>query len=372
MSWEWVDSDRGLAEVVAQVIDGDFVAIDTEFRRRDTFWPEVALVQIATADQVWLIDPLPLTDTGPLAELLQKSTLTKVLHSAGEDLEVFQAWLGVLPSPLFDTQKAAALLGYGFGLSYAKLVEAVCQVSLDKDETNSDWLVRPLTSAQCRYAAQDVTYLVDVYSRLLGDAGTQGRLEWILEEGEGVSVGGRGPLAKFRNAWKLQPEALAVLYGLLDWREQQARERDRPRNWILHDKVINEIVRALPERLDQLAGLEGMSEGVVRRQGKALLALIAAARRDASSKPPEPVAQPLSGTQKRMAKVLAQAIENRASELRLSPEILFPKRDAELLARELCGDSIEVPSHWQGWRDGAIVKPLRFISEAVKNQEGAK
>ena len=149
----------------------DVVIVDTEFMRRNTFFPQVALVQLCFSGggadgTAWLIDPLCIDDPEPLARLLEDPAVTKVLHSASEDLEVFQSWLGVLPRPLFDTQKAAALAGMEFGMGYRALVLALCEEDLPKGETRSDWLQRPLTESQCHYAAQDVSWLLSVY-RLL-------------------------------------------------------------------------------------------------------------------------------------------------------------------------------------------------------------
>ena len=180
----------------------DFVAIDTEFRRRDTFFPEVALLQLAAEGNCWLVDPLSLNDTGPLIELLTDDARVKVLHSGSEDLEVFEHWLGVLPKPLVDTQKAAAMLGLGFGLGYRDLVQELLGVQLAKDETQSDWLQR-LTPAQCEYACQDVTFMAGVLALLEQRARQRDILPWIFEEASLMTSGGRGPLAKFRSAWKL-------------------------------------------------------------------------------------------------------------------------------------------------------------------------
>jgi ribonuclease D len=170
MHWQLIESDDALQQLLAQTAACDVVMVDTEFMRRNTFYPEVALVQLCFAsdnaqseepdgipdglpdDTAWLIDPLKIQDPTPLAALFSNPAVLKVLHSASEDLEVFQRWLGVLPQPLFDTQRAAALLNVGFGMGYRALVQEICGVDLPKGETRSDWLQRPLTQSQCEYA----------------------------------------------------------------------------------------------------------------------------------------------------------------------------------------------------------------------------
>ena len=156
--WQLVESDRGLVELLDSARGSDVVIVDTEFMRRNTFFPQVALVQLYfnggdAAGTAWLVDPLGLENAEPLARLLDDPGTTKVMHSPSEDLEVFQNWLGVLPRPLFDTQRAAALAGMDFGMGYRALVLALCGEDLPKGETRSDWLQRPLTRSQCEYAA---------------------------------------------------------------------------------------------------------------------------------------------------------------------------------------------------------------------------
>ena len=344
--------------MVEALADARFIAVDTEFRRRDTFFPEVALLQVAVQGRCWLVDPLTLTDTAGLAELLTRRNVLKVLHSGSEDLEVFERWLGVLPKPLVDTQKAAAMLGLGFGMGYRDLVRELLEIDLAKDETQSDWLQRPLSTAQCRYAVQDVTYLSNCWPILEKMAQDRGILPWICEEGAAMSTGGRGPLAKFKSAWKLTAPQLAVLLALIDWRESEARRRDRPRNWVLHDKVIQELARAMPSSMPRLASVEGIPSGVLRRDGQQLLACIDEAREAGSAQPPQGVSGPPSASVKRLAKSLAPTLSDIATELGMNPEILMPARELEAIARSACGELGELPRHWQGWRAETVINPL--------------
>ena len=358
MPCQWIRDGEALETMAAALANQPFIAIDTEFRRRDTFFPEPALLQIAGAGSCWLVDPLTLPDTTPLSAILTRPETVKVLHSGSEDLEVFEHWLGILPQPLVDTQKAAAMLGLGFGLGYRDLVRTLLNVDLAKEETQSDWLQRPLTEAQCRYAAQDVTFLAHCWPMLEDRAGQRGILPWILEESAAMTTGGRGPLAKFKSAWKLNPPQLAVLLALIEWRESEARRRDRPRNWILHDKVIQEVSRRLPQSMPQLAEIAGMPSGVLRRHGKQLLACIDDARQAAAVSPPVSLRGPASASVRSLAKSLQPVLTELAQELGMNPEILMPARELEAIARAAAGDSEERPVHWQGWRSETVVKPL--------------
>ena len=369
-SFHWVRDDKALEDMAALIAQQSFVAVDTEFRRRDTFYPEVALLQLAAAGQCWLIDPLTITDTKPLQALFGQTNLVKVLHSASEDLEVFERWLGVLPRPIVDTQKAAAMLGMGFGLSYRDLVRDLLRIDVAKDETQSDWLIRPLTQAQCQYAMQDVTFLAQCWPILEARAEACGHLPWILEESGGMVTGGRGPLAKFKSAWKLSPQQLAVLLDLIDWRESQARRRDRPRNWILHDKVIQDIAKKIPTSMPQLADSEGMPAGVLRREGKQLVALIAAACERALSDPPTAIPAPANSRVRKLAKSLTPAMASLASELGMNVEILMPSRELEMLASFATGEGLlPRPAHWQGWRHSAVIKPLELEAQRLLGEQ---
>ena len=159
MTFELITSDRRLDEVLAEHENERFVAVDTEFRRRDTFYPQVALVQLCWRDVSYLLDPTELSDFSRLKVLLLNESIVKLLHSPSEDLEVFAHWLGILPTPLFDTQRVMGLLGYGFGVGYRPMVEQFFGVEISKEETTSDWLKRPLTYKQLNYAALDVSHL---------------------------------------------------------------------------------------------------------------------------------------------------------------------------------------------------------------------
>ncbi|MDZ7686137.1 MAG: hypothetical protein U5O39_14925 [Gammaproteobacteria bacterium] len=208
----------------------DVVTVDTEFQRTDTYYPVVGLIQVYDGEICYLADPLALDSLGPFAELLADSSVLKVFHACSEDMEVFDYAVGEIPSPVFDTQIAAAVLGAGFSMSYQNLVEHHLSISVPKEQTRSDWLKRPLTSAQLEYAALDVVYLYDVYREQADALAQQSREQWIAEECAGlgeelaINVDPRQTYLPVESAGRMKPEELNVLRELCAWREGMARE----------------------------------------------------------------------------------------------------------------------------------------------------
>jgi ribonuclease D len=184
VTWSLVEDDAALDAALSALDGATEIAVDTEFMRRNTYYPQVALLQLCVDDHAWLIDPLKISTLDALRELMLNPACTKILHSCSEDLEVFRHWLAVVPEPLIDTQRAAALVGQAFGLGYRALVAELTGVELDKGETRSDWLKRPLSESQCHYAALDVTELVPAWALLRERAQQQGRMDWISGRGQ--------------------------------------------------------------------------------------------------------------------------------------------------------------------------------------------
>lgn len=368
MRWRLVESEGDLAQVTRAARQAGAVAVDTEFMRQSTFHPRVALVQLCFAgaageDIAWLIDPLAIADPAPLAEMLDDTGVIKILHSPSEDLEVFQHWLGELPRPLFDTQRAAALLDLGFGLGYRALVEKLLGVDLPKGETRSDWLQRPLTESQCAYAAQDVTYLLPVWQELERRCRQEHKFDWVLSDGAdavAAAASGVGDYhTRIKGAWKLHPRQLAALAALCEWREGTARRRDKPRGWIIDDRTCLALAQSDPASLQELAGIPGLPAPVLRRHGEELLRVLAEQRERAEEELPARLPAPLDASQRQSLQRLKRQRESLAEDLRAAPEALLQTRDLELLLREHGGDAVTAPRHWQGWRAEEVLPPLR-------------
>ena len=370
MDYRLIEQGDALADLVDRFADCDAVVIDTEFMRRDSYYPRAGLFQLcypAQPETAWLIDPLAVQAWEPLQALLLDTTTVKVVHSASEDLEVFQTFLGCQPVPLFDTQRAAAFVGLGFGLGYRRLVELLTGLALHKEETRSDWLKRPLTAAQLDYAAADVVPLLPVFRELYARAEAAGRLDWVLEDGAAATAAAGAPPEptwhKVKSAWKLPPRQLAVLQGVCEWRDSRARELDKPRSWILPDKLCLALAQRCPGSEEQLRKIPEMPHAVVRRQGSVLLDVIARAQSLAESELPPPMARPLDASQRNTLKRLKQAAAELARQWQMEPEVLLPAREYELLVRLGCGEAVSEPPTWGGWRRSALIEPLLKLAE---------
>jgi ribonuclease D len=371
LSWQLIATDEELATLLSRAADCRTVIVDTEFMRRNTFYPQVALLQLCfdsgpAAEQAWLVDPLAISDTAPLVRLLSDPQVIKVLHSASEDLEVFQRWLGVLPDPLFDTQRAAALVDIGFGMGYRNLVQAICDVDLPKGETRSDWLQRPLTESQCDYAAQDVIWLLAVWRELRDRCREQDKLEWVLADGAdatrtAMANGSGSYYPRIKSAWKLDRRQLGALKAVCEWREETARSRDKPRNWIIDDKACLQLALNDPASRSALRASVDLPPPAMRRYGETLLDLLAEQRKIPEEELPRRLPAPLNARQRDMLKKLKARVREIGAELGAAPEALLQSRDYELLVRSASGEPIAAPAHWQGWRRDEVVAPLRQL-----------
>lgn len=369
MSWRLLTDTAELNSVLQEYSSAEAVVIDTEFMRRDTFYPQAALIQLCFvgSEQAWLIDPLAVPDLSALTALLTNPAVVKILHSPSEDFEVFQHFLGCLPRPLFDSQRAAAFIGLGFGLGYRGLIESLTGIALSKEETRSDWLQRPLTDSQLEYAAQDVVPLARVYPQLRDDLQAAGRLDWVLEDSDNAVAAVLAPPAaphlRVKSAWKLREQQLTRLAAICEWREQRARTVDKPRNWILHDKNCLALAERGARTEADLSAIEDMPASIVRKQGQVLLELLQQA--EADNKTIQPLPQPLSAQQRDTVKKLKKRVAEIAQQLDIAPEALLTGKDYELLVRLAAGTSALVePTTWAGWRQVLLIEPLRQLANA--------
>ncbi|MEP5765607.1 MAG: ribonuclease D [Halieaceae bacterium] len=365
MDFSLIETDAGLRELIERFADSDAVIIDTEFMRRDTFFPKAALFQLCFPAQPqtgWLVDPLKVSDFAPLRQLFSDESVVKVLHSASEDLEVFQKFLGCQPTPLFDTQRAAAFTGLRFGLGYRALVEAVSGIHIDKEQTRSNWLARPLSEEQLLYAAADVVHLLPVYRHLEEGLAQHGRLQWVLEDSATAAHAASQPappsFLRVKTAWKLDSRALAILQELCDWRDERARRLDKPRSWILSDKLCHELAQRAPADTAQLRAIPELPHAVQRKQGDVLLELIAEVMARDADDLPKALPRPLNPEQRNQLKRLKRAAAGIAGELEIDTEALLPAKDYELMVRLASGQPVEQPERWRGWRQDVLVKPL--------------
>lgn len=352
--------------VLAELAGAPAVAIDTEFMRRNTYYPQIALLQLCAGDTAWLVDPLAIDDLTPLKTYLADDPSLKLLHSCSEDLEVFRHWLDMVPAPLVDTQRAAALLGEDFGLGYRALVQRLLGIELDKGETRSDWLKRPLTASQCHYAALDVLHLHELWPQLHERAIAADRMGWIIEESIEVVFLQKereaGLYRRIKGAGRLSRRELEVLRRLVAWREARARAVDKPRGWVLDDKACLAIARERPAHRDAMVALDVLPPALLRRQGDALLELVEQASLVPEPELPDAFPTPLDGPQRKLLKSLRARAAELAQELGVAPEILITGSDLELLVREAAGATVTEPRRWQGWRQSRVIPELRSVA----------
>jgi ribonuclease D len=245
----------------------DYVTVDTEFLRETTFWPVLCLIQMAGPEDEVIVDPLaPGIDLQPFFDLMADSTVTKVFHAARQDIEIVFNRGGLIPHPMFDTQVAAMVCGFGDSVSYDTLVQKTLGISIDKTSRFTDWSRRPLSEKQLEYALADVTHLREIYLKLKGELEREGRTLWLSEEMGILEARETYDLAP-ENAWTRlkmrikKPQELAVLKEVAAWREREARARNVPRGRILKDDTIHEIAQQQPRDSDAMARLRTVPKG---------------------------------------------------------------------------------------------------------------
>lgn len=246
----WVNSPEALNALIAEIRGP--VGIDTEFVRERTFWPKLALVQIATGEKVLLVDCKVPGINAALAPFISNPDILKIMHSPGEDFIAFMHGCEVAPYPVFDTQLAATLAGLGHGMGYARLMQALFEIEIDKGETRSDWMRRPLSASQLKYAVEDVRYLHEAHRVLSEKLAALGRTEWMQQESDAYFASqSADELERWahlgaRAGQRLNREGQARLLRLMRWREVRARARDLPKNWVLPVEAAVELAEAYP------------------------------------------------------------------------------------------------------------------------------
>ena len=365
MTIEYIDKPEQLSDLCKRILEESWIALDTEFLREKTYYPKFCLLQIATPEWVVCIDPIALSDLSELFSAINDPSITKVLHSCRQDLEIFYQLTGKVTTPVFDTQIAAPLLGFQENPGYAMLVSSFLNVNLSKVHTRTDWSVRPLSEAQIQYAADDVIYLCKIYQMICQQLEELGRLSWLEKDFELLNNTELYQISPV-NAWlkvkaknRLTGKQLSIVQSLTEWREKTAQKEDRPKNWLIRDDLLLELAKQQPETVAELAKVPGMNERSVRRYGKVICQLIA----DAMKKSPIPLddkAKNAKKTQKQEAvlDVLTAIVRIRADENSLNPVILASRKDLE----KLLFDEEENPL-LLGWRYNMVGRELQGLLE---------
>jgi len=331
------------------------VGIDTEFVRERTYFPQPGLIQLSDGSEVFLLDPVAVAQMPDLGVLLGDTTTTKILHSVGEDMEIFRIVAGAVPRPLFDTQIAAAMLGYPLQTRYESLVGDVLGLELAGGKARSNWLKRPLSPDLLVYAGQDVIWLPLLHDLLAEALDKHGRLEWLQEDcarlvQNAENGSGDAAVTRVKGAGRLPDEALAVLSALAEWRDNQAQARDLPRGFVIRDEALIALAAARTE--DQLEqNLRTLPRPVQRRYADRLKGLIQSVDTTNFERPAALMS--LDREQRDAVKQAQATVAEIAAGLGVEPALLASRRDLSRLAR---GES---PDWMSGWR-GTLLADVTF------------
>jgi ribonuclease D len=367
-----------LAAACAKLATAPFIAVDTEFMREQTFWPRLCLVQIAGGETEVLIDSMaPNIDLKPLFDLMIDETVLKVFHSARQDVEIVHHLAGVIPHPIFDTQVAAMVCGFGEAVSYSMLVKRLLGRNLDKSSRFTDWSRRPLSEQQLTYALGDVTYLRDLYPKLRAQLDQSERASWLNEEMAVLTDPATYELHP-EHAWRRlkmrikTPKALAILMELAAWREREAQTQDVPRSRVLKDEALYDIAGQAPRSVEDLGSLRSLHNGFARSQrGRAVLEAVQRGReRDPATVPPLQRGEPMPPEAQAVVDLLRVLLKATAGRHGVAPKLIATSDDLEEIARSDDADAAAL----RGWRrklfgEDALALKRGELALAVK--EGA-
>ena len=347
------DTADAVTDLVARLAAHTSIGLDTEFLRERTYRAELCLIQVSSGDDAACVDPIAVTDLGPLAGPLTAAGVVKVMHASRQDLEVLLPAVGLV-QPVFDTQIAAALAGFAAQVGYAELVRRLLGVDLPKAHTRTDWSRRPLSPEQIEYALDDVRHLIPLKLTLEEQLAKLGRLTWLGEELSALSDA--SALATDpEEAWRrikglqgLDPARERLARALAAWRERRAMERNRPRGWILDDAALRQMIVRVPRSQAALEAIEDVPAGVLRHCGGELLECIAAAKVPDPAPPLDMRRRP-DPARSALVKKLGAVVQAAATELSVSPEVLATRRELERLA-----EGAEDIAALRGWRRAAI------------------
>ncbi|MFT6269653.1 MAG: ribonuclease D [Alphaproteobacteria bacterium] len=264
------------------------LAIDTEFVRTQTLTPMLGLIQVFDKDQVALIDPVAVEDLSEFASILTNPNIVKIAHACSEDLEALWHHLHVIPAPVFDTQFAAGVIGLGVSVGYANLVEKLFEITVDKGESRTDWIQRPLSAAQCAYASADVTHLMALYEHIFTETQTKHKTTWVVDEIHQLGIKKSTPLPveiayySLKNNWKLRGKQLIALKGLAKWRLEVARKENMSVNFVIKEDALFEIASKLPDTAQALFDCHNLYSKQARLYKDELLAICQAAKNESN------------------------------------------------------------------------------------------
>lgn len=357
----YVDTPKRLEDLCERLRGTASLALDTEFLRERTFYAKLCLLQVATEELVACVDPLALPTLNPLLDIIYDPNVVKVMHAARQDLEIFFDLRGKLPRPVYDTQIAATLLGFGDQVSYQTLVRDMLGVELEKGHTRTNWEQRPLDSGQILYAQDDVRYLHEVWHRQTRQLQDKGRESWLdddfadLTDEKYYDKPAEDSWHRIRGIRVLKGVQLAALKEMATWREHRAREYNRPRKWVLRDDVIIDIARHMPTELDELAKIRGLEARTRQRVGNDIVQAMRRVRALPQAEWPSLGFRfAPTPTQDALVDAMMAIMRQCGIDNGISPAALGSRRDLEQLLTGKGEQSIMV-----GWRGRLVGTPLR-------------
>jgi ribonuclease D len=373
-----ISSTHDLAAACARLARHPYVAVDTEFMRESTFWPKLCLIQLAGPEDEALVDPLAHgIDLAPFYQLMANDRVVKVFHAARQDIEIVVIQASLVPTPIFDTQVAAMVCGFGESISYVNLVKQLADADLDKSSRFTDWSRRPLSEKQLHYALGDVTHLRTVYTKLQDELAATGRTEWLAEEMADLTDRETYE-TKPEHAWKRlkmrarSRKSLAVLIELAAWRDGLAQAQNVPRARILRDEALYDIANQMPTETAKLSELRTLSDGFARssRAKDIVDAVNRGLARDMKTLPAIPQSAALSPEKLALVDLLRVLLKAAAAKHRVAPRLIADADDLERIAAEREPD---VPA-LKGWRrqlfgDDAMALKRGAVALCVRDGE---
>lgn len=361
-----VENDAQLKEFLALCEKSSYMAIDTEFLREKTYYAKLCLIQVAIEGASAIIDPFTIKDLTVMASVLTNNNIVKIFHASSQDIEILYHETGVVPTPVFDTQVAAALLGKSQQASYAALVQSFCQVTLPKKDSFTDWSRRPLSPSQVEYAADDVTYLPRIYNDMVKQLTEKGRMSWLDDAFAEISnprkyeVDPRSRYRKLKRVNQLSPRQMAAAREFAAWRELRAQKLNIPRKWVVSDEQIVEACRREPRSLDELYMVRGLRESLKAGDARHVLKLIQTGLNCPEEDLPQTKVSQRSEANVDIAVDLMNAIVRlRARENKIAPQTLAPHAELMKLARGHDEDCDLL----KGWRYRVVGKELSDFLE---------
>jgi ribonuclease D len=369
-SYHLLGTPQELIEYVAAWQQEPVIAIDTEFMRTNTYFAKPGLIQVADSKGVYLIDPLLVTDLRPLSGLLENPKVTKIMHSMGEDVELLYYTTGARIENIFDTQIAAAFLGYGASLGYQKLVQEVLGIELDKSETRSDWLKRPLSESQMEYAAKDAEYLLELYEIMIKELDNKSLSTAVCEEGQFIVnqssdlwENTENSYLRLRGGWDLSVDSQQLLKALVYWRDSLAKTNDIPKPWIFSDALLIQFAQSNLRSPSDLKRIKGIQFKSLRKYGDELLDVIShfSPTKDHEFRL---IDKPVKGLELDTYQKIKKIVSDVSTESGIAVQLLGSRKMLEKVVIHVSRNgSVSLPAEYLGWRS-------RFLGAQISEALG--